>query len=140
MHKPFNTAAKSTLYKLEKAACSSRSDCREKTTNIVIPYDFAAHKTDEGEPHLCAHHLKHYDGQIIYLNMHGERSWYFGKVHYRGENSYVNLAVDYSENEEGAHSAAYPFHPMMLPTFCFRPTIEKESQGLQFSYEDFIEH
>jgi len=138
MHNPFNNAAKATLYKLQAAAGSENESCCEKSSKKVIPYDFAAGQAEPSQPPLCAHQLKDYDSQIIYLNMHGERTWYFGKVHYRGDNSYVNLAVDCSENEEGEHSAAYPFHPMMVATFCFRATTEKEYQGLKFSYDDFI--
>jgi hypothetical protein len=81
--------------------------------------------------------LAAFDGRVIFFKGPGDSGWKYGLVHFRDENTFVNIAANYAEREEHSHSAIYPFQLQERPGFVFRAAAFEEYKGLCFSREEF---
>ena len=81
--------------------------------------------------------LAAFNGRVIFFNSLGDSCWEYGIVHFRGEETVVNIAVKFAGSNERSHAAIYPFHYRVQPGFIFRAATLAEYKDLCFSYEDF---
>ncbi|MDP3506377.1 MAG: hypothetical protein Q8T09_00170 [Candidatus Melainabacteria bacterium] len=87
--------------------------------------------------HFTIDNILDFDGRVIYFNTDGGSQWFYGIVHFHGERTFVNLAVDFSRDKAGLHVVLYPYHAKVRETFIFRLAFSEEYQGLVFSNDDF---